>query len=544
MTDGLYDAFQAWTGRPAIVNQDLAHLVAQEMEQCHDIAHVAQNVVEKVKQVYKGSCMQRLSSGRIDDITLIIRNFGYPIGSKRRPSEPAAPLSTLHQGLHVTPSVPGELMNLPRLDVSAAANIPRTYPTAPITTNAGFYVTGNSGSPFFSRNIYNRQDGIPGSPGQGYSTLQPVHMRRSVSDDELRRSGNQPEGPLLNTSQDWSSTLPHRPQPSTAGVGAYNPQQFYSGIDHRVSHQPWQVQHHQPPYYQQSSQGGPSGTISGLNTHVPVTSSPVHSHLPQTSVTLTTSTPPSHRRPVSAHVSPYENVVADDGSAASLAQGTTSQRRVDYENIQPRTQGSTPKRYSDSQLPERMERMGLDGISPVQQDPPLDSESSTPMQPPNTLPITTPPGEQNRPVPVPRKRINKQLVQVQHNSPDKRTSMASNASDEWMYIDDSLTTPTNTAAPGVHQTEETNDRTTPIQEDQQEQEAEDSQREAEDGRAELEDEGEDGVLEVPAGLFDESRRGHSESSEPSEDENEQPDDGCMQSYLKFSLPEDLSWDGL
>ena len=75
MSDGLYDAYQFCTQRPDFVNRDLGYLIAQEMKQSTDIAAVAQNVVKKVKQLYRSTCKKNGHKGRIDDITLIIRNL-------------------------------------------------------------------------------------------------------------------------------------------------------------------------------------------------------------------------------------------------------------------------------------------------------------------------------------------------------------------------------------------------------------------------------------------------------------------------------------
>ena len=78
MSDGLYDAYQSYTQRPAFVNQDLGYLIAHEMKQSTDITTVAQNVVENVKQLYRSMCKKTRHKGRIDDIMLVIRNLHPP----------------------------------------------------------------------------------------------------------------------------------------------------------------------------------------------------------------------------------------------------------------------------------------------------------------------------------------------------------------------------------------------------------------------------------------------------------------------------------
>ena len=81
MSDGLYDAYQLYTQRPDFVNRDLGYLIAQEMKQSTDIAAVAHNVVKKVKQLYRITCKKNVCKGRLDDITLVIRNLSYPMAS-------------------------------------------------------------------------------------------------------------------------------------------------------------------------------------------------------------------------------------------------------------------------------------------------------------------------------------------------------------------------------------------------------------------------------------------------------------------------------
>lgn len=78
MSDGLYEAYEAWTRHPSLVNQDIAHLIANEIKQTTDIISVvAQNVVEKVKKLFCTTCQRDQCSGQLDDITLIVRNFGF-----------------------------------------------------------------------------------------------------------------------------------------------------------------------------------------------------------------------------------------------------------------------------------------------------------------------------------------------------------------------------------------------------------------------------------------------------------------------------------
>ncbi len=78
MSDGLYDAYESWSDRPATVNEDIAQLVAKEIRSSTEFHFVAQKVVENVKSKFQESCKKEKHTGRMDDITLIVRNFGYP----------------------------------------------------------------------------------------------------------------------------------------------------------------------------------------------------------------------------------------------------------------------------------------------------------------------------------------------------------------------------------------------------------------------------------------------------------------------------------
>lgn len=117
MSDGLYEAYEAWTHRPKFVNDDIAHLVAEEMKKTSDLSIVAQNVVEKVKHLFRTTCRDGRRSGRLDDITLIVRNLGYPMAFPHTQSFPpdiaystpssvsGSGLSTLQESPRIQPSM-------------------------------------------------------------------------------------------------------------------------------------------------------------------------------------------------------------------------------------------------------------------------------------------------------------------------------------------------------------------------------------------------------------------------------------------------------
>ncbi len=92
MTDGLYTAYQQHLDSQAAmrephlrhgnssanVNLELGYLIANELARNHDLNGVARTVVDIVKQLFRETCRRNHKGDRIDDITLIIRNFGYP----------------------------------------------------------------------------------------------------------------------------------------------------------------------------------------------------------------------------------------------------------------------------------------------------------------------------------------------------------------------------------------------------------------------------------------------------------------------------------
>ena len=182
MTDGLYEAYEAWTHRPAKVNEDIAHLVAREIKETTEFHLVAQKVVEKVKTVFLQSCKTEKQIGRLDDITLIIRNFGYPHLSHSR-SHPEVQQSTSH------------------------STIPATAPVMHETTQANnvFFnpTTSSQNLPYFS-NVPTQQS----DPYQDYSAASlPPSMLGGVSQTGGYSSAQQ-------------QPYPNNAQPSYMGNGA------------------------------------------------------------------------------------------------------------------------------------------------------------------------------------------------------------------------------------------------------------------------------------------------------------------------------------
>ena len=168
MSDGLYEAYEAWTGRPDRVNEDIAQLVAQELKRCPDLKIVAQSVVDKVKTLYRDTCKRDRRSGRLDDITLVVKILGRLSQMLTRSQSTRSP----HHHMQPHPH----------------ANIP---PTAPITT---------------------RQFDFPGH-GQQFSPAShhhgghpPVPQQPSQSAEFTSGAFSRPE----YYRQDATSTMPYR----------------------------------------------------------------------------------------------------------------------------------------------------------------------------------------------------------------------------------------------------------------------------------------------------------------------------------------------
>lgn len=83
MSDGLYEAYGSCinTRNPPDLHSSLARLVADEMRLHNRIDRVGQAVVNRVKEQFKETCRRDRKDGKLDDMTLIIQNFTYPMGA-------------------------------------------------------------------------------------------------------------------------------------------------------------------------------------------------------------------------------------------------------------------------------------------------------------------------------------------------------------------------------------------------------------------------------------------------------------------------------
>ncbi|GFO10401.1 tgf-beta-activated kinase 1 and map3k7-binding protein [Plakobranchus ocellatus] len=99
MSDGLYQALTDATGTET-VNGDIATMVAQEFGQQTTLTGVAQAVVDRVIRIHHdtfmtGSEAKKTLCKKRDDITLLVRNFNYPLsiqspGSVRSINSPSS----------------------------------------------------------------------------------------------------------------------------------------------------------------------------------------------------------------------------------------------------------------------------------------------------------------------------------------------------------------------------------------------------------------------------------------------------------------------
>uniref|UniRef100_A0A0B6ZFE9 TGF-beta-activated kinase 1 and MAP3K7-binding protein 1 n=1 Tax=Arion vulgaris TaxID=1028688 RepID=A0A0B6ZFE9_9EUPU len=102
MSDGLYQALTDATGTET-VNGDIAKMVAQEFSQQTTLTGVAQAVVDRVVRIHHDTFMtgneaHKTLCQKRDDITLLVRNFNYPLSvhspsSARSISSPSQPPS-------------------------------------------------------------------------------------------------------------------------------------------------------------------------------------------------------------------------------------------------------------------------------------------------------------------------------------------------------------------------------------------------------------------------------------------------------------------
>ncbi|CAH1795407.1 unnamed protein product [Owenia fusiformis] len=100
MSDGLYKSLQDATGRPR-VNAEITSLVAREFGIQTTLNGIAQSVVDKVVRIHHDAFMtgtpnQKSKTQKRDDMTLLVRNFNYPLQAIGSPTY--LPASMPYQG--------------------------------------------------------------------------------------------------------------------------------------------------------------------------------------------------------------------------------------------------------------------------------------------------------------------------------------------------------------------------------------------------------------------------------------------------------------
>lgn len=84
MSDAVYKSYQQAAGKRD-VNDDIAHIVANQLRHSNRIRGVAQSVVDKIAFYHSETFGKQHGKNR-DDMTLIVRNINHPMGSSALPS--------------------------------------------------------------------------------------------------------------------------------------------------------------------------------------------------------------------------------------------------------------------------------------------------------------------------------------------------------------------------------------------------------------------------------------------------------------------------
>lgn len=267
MSDGLYEAYEAWTNRPDRVNEDIAHLVAQELKNSVDLKLVAQNVVDKVKSLYRNTCKKDRRSGRLDDITLVIKTLGHlPLTRSQ---------STISPRHHVQPYPPSYIpptttapVTDKQFDFRGRDQFAQQQQGRPVDQRGGDYSQGGFMGPQYNVH-YDRQEGFYPPPRQ-------PHPQQS-----WRGGGWDPR---------YGGQGDYRPVYDYSTGGGYGPQPSLP-----VSHgqPPLPPHHHAPPPRTQ-------------HPAPPLHMGPSHHQVPQTQ--------PMSNQPISAHFRQESDPRHDYGS--------------------------------------------------------------------------------------------------------------------------------------------------------------------------------------------------------------------------------------
>ena len=400
MSDGLYEAYEAWTHRPLMVNEDIAHLVAQEMKKTSDISVVAQNVVENVKSLFCTSCRDGRRPGRLDDITLIVRNLGYPTPIPHTHSYPGR-LSSISQTPSNAPMGGGNQHILQDPQQARVLQPSMSYPShmhnqqqpnqppMPMASNAHTGVHplpqyGMAGGPY-----YPPAGTMTGDPGRYNVTQPPMSLGSGAVGGNV--------GPNDTVFYSMGPGVSRNNYSGFQGADPQNRHPPQAGIHHNQGY------NHGSGFYYQGGIGGgyPSNyQQSTEHQHIGGGSVPGQHPRPHTSVAYTVSDPHERIPPHPAY-SQRSGSLQDSNVITSPEHSSRQQVKHEYENIPNRSlntiaesdpQSSSPmkhsstvyenvtlrqqqtlhpggsgevqtNRYSDSLLAEKTREMSLEGQS-------------------------------------------------------------------------------------------------------------------------------------------------------------------------------------
>ena len=538
MSDGLYDAYQFCMQRPDFVNRDLGYLIAQEMKQSTDIAAVAHNVVEKVKQLYRSTCKKNVCKGRLDDITLVIRNLNYPMASL---SHATSYPGSLHASrvsylpIHTAPVLPNARQNVffpnppypHETPHGYATNVPPEYRDHSRVPPSGY--------------MY---DPRPHPPASGYLT-QPHGVSRVISDPKLQPSnahvsigggpsvGMEPgyqigyDGYQHPQQQPHWSIQPQHQQPQQHPLWSMQPQQ------HPPQQPVWSTQSQPQPQQQDPmfTVGDPptSQPKPHLATQISTTPSPSTVRPRTNTHSYVNVSPSSTSTTVTAPTSVTVGTFTNNGGLTpheSPAQSTPLQvpRKIShgYQNVSLSPTVHDQKRYSDSQLEEQMQALNLEATSNATRD--RNAHTPPPMGNHPSHYSTIPRSVMKSPVPLPRR--------------DLKPIQPKDSSDEFdLYgwkADD--VTPMSSQPSSLAANSEGGTLTGPPHEEET--------IDKPDSDSERNEDGENiGVLTLPG---DPLLSDFSETSDLEEEEKDVDPDGMIKSHVKFDskFEMNLSWDDL
>lgn len=189
MSDGLYNAHVAVSNSLHTVNHDIACLVQRYMDRTHVMDGIAQLVIDEISNRFHSMVRQEKRSARLDDITLIIRNLGYPMGS-----------------LVVTSTAPPAVQN--------PFDFTQSQPHPPV---------GVSGRPHYenSRFLQKQFDTLPSSIShQPYSHTTEMSGGYTPHQPQLYSTHSRPPDTYITNSMyaEPSHGIPHHPHPSGPNV--------------------------------------------------------------------------------------------------------------------------------------------------------------------------------------------------------------------------------------------------------------------------------------------------------------------------------------